>query len=464
MASSSATSFLSFITLVSLFLLPLSSSSSSENSITIPLSVYPQTPSSDPFETLNFLASASISRAHRLKQPKSNSTFVTKTPLFPRSYGAYSISLKFGSPPQTSSFIMDTGSSLVWLPCTSRYLCSRCAFPNVDPSKIPTFSPKLSSSAELIGCENRKCKWVQGPNVKCKDCDQKKGNCTQSCPAYIIQYGSGSTAGLLLSETLSFPEKAFTNILIGCSLLSIRQPSGIAGFGRGLESLPSQLGLTKFSHCLVSRQFDDTSVSSDLVLYRSGDHKTAGEISYSPFQKNPSTSNPAFKEYYYVLIRKIVVGGKRVKIPYEYLVPGSDGNGGTIVDSGSTFTYLEKPVYDAVTAEFAKQMSHYKRELKVENQTGLSPCFDISQEKSVNFPDLVFQFKGGAKMAFPVENYFALVSGSGIVCLTMVTNNVAGPEISAGPAIILGSFQQQNFYVEYDLKNDRFGFRPQSCK
>ena len=67
-------------------------------------------------------------------------------------------------------------------------------------------------------------------------------------------------------------------------------------------------------------------------------------------------------------------------------------------------------------------------------------------------------------MALPVENYFALVSSSGIVCLTMVTNNVAGPEISVGPAIILGSFQQQNFYVEYDLKNDRFGFRPQSCK
>lgn len=205
-------------------------------------------------------------------------------------------------------------------------------------------------------------------------------------------------------------------------------------------------------------------MSSDLVLYGSGEHKTEGVISYTPFLKNPSNSSSAFREYYYVLLRKVTVGGKRVKIPYKYLVPGPNGNGGTIVDSGSTFTFMEKPVYEAVTEEFVKQMGSYRRVKEIENQTGLKPCFDISREKTVNFPELVFHFKGGAKMALPFPNYFALVSSSGIVCLTVVTNGAVGPEFSAGPAVILGSFQQQNFYVEYDLKNERFGFRRQSCK
>ncbi|KAJ6778507.1 hypothetical protein OIU74_002323 [Salix koriyanagi] len=95
-----------------------------------------------------------------------------------------------------------------------------------------------------------------------------------------IQYGSGSTAGLLLSETLDFPnQKTIPDFLVGCSILSTRQPEGIAGFGRSPESLPSQLGLKKFSYCLVSHAFDDTPTSSDLVMHTgsgSGDTKTAG--------------------------------------------------------------------------------------------------------------------------------------------------------------------------------------------
>ncbi|KAL5545753.1 hypothetical protein UlMin_005440 [Ulmus minor] len=444
---------LSFTSLFSIFLL------ASSTTITIPLSPLHKHKSSDPFETLGFLASASIYRAHHLKHPKSNLSSLVKTPLYPRSYGGYSVILNFGTPPQATPFIMDTGSSLVWFPCTSRYLCSRCSFPNIDPEKIPTFMPKLSNSTAIIGCKNPKCGWIFGPNVNCSD---------EKCPAYIIQYGTGSTAGILLSENLDFPGKIVSNFLVGCSFLSIRQPSGIAGFGRGPQSLPSQMGLSKFSYCLVSHRYDDSPVSSDLVLYtggsNSGEAKKEEGLNYTPFQKNPTT-NAAFREYYYLLLRKIIVGSKRVKLSYKYLVPGSDGNGGTIVDSGSTFTFMEKPIFEAVSQEFANQMANYTRERDIENQTGLQPCFDISREKEVNFPEFAFQFKGGAKMVLPLTNYFSLVTDSGIVCLTVVSNNGAiGPDVAVGPAIILGNYQQQNFQIEYDLKNDRFGFRRQICK
>lgn len=227
------------------------------------------------------------------------------------------------------------------------------------------------------------------------------------------------------------------------------------------------MGLTKFSYCLISRRFDDGPESSDLVLHSgssSDDEDDNGGISYTPFQKNPGASNTAYREYYYLALRKIVVGGKHVKIPYKYLVPGSDDNGGTIVDSGSTFTFMERPVFEAVADAFAAQMVKYTRAKDIENRTGLMPCFDISKEKSVEFPELVFQFKGGAKMALPLSNYFSLVTSSGVVCLTIVTDGVVGPDMAVGPAVILGSFQQQNFYVEYDLENERFGFRKQICK
>ncbi|XP_050382146.1 probable aspartyl protease At4g16563 [Argentina anserina] len=442
---------LSLISLFSLFLLAFSSK------LTIPLSPLSTHPSSsDPIQTLNLLSSASLSRAHHLKRHPNSST--TNVPLNPRSYGGYSIPLSFGTPPQTSTFVMDTGSSLVWFPCTSRYVCSRCSFPNIDPSHIPAFIPKLSSSSRIVGCKNPKCAWVFGPeiNTKCP-------NSSQACPTYVIQYGSGTTAGKLLSESLDFPDKVVPNFFVGCSFLSIRQPAGIAGFGRGPQSLPAQMGLSKFSYCLVSRRFDDTPVSSDLVL-STGNDDGADDISYTPFQKNPGAANTAYREYYYLLLRRVIVGKKPVKIPYKYLVPGEDDNGGTIVDSGSTFTFMERPVFEAVAEAFAAQMEKYTRARDIENRTGLKPCFDISKEDKVDFPELVFQFKGGAKMALPLNNYFALVTSDGVVCLTIVTDGAAGPGVAAGPAVILGSFQQQNFYVEYDLERERFGFRKQNCK
>ncbi|CAK7341989.1 unnamed protein product [Dovyalis caffra] len=449
------------------FLVLLSSSKSTPTTITIPLSAPSSTKPivflKDPWGTLNHLASLSLTRAHHIKSPKTNFSLI-KIPLFPRSYGGYSISLNFGTPPQTTKFNMDTGSSLVWFPCTSRYRCSKCDFPSIKITGIPTFIPKLSSSSKLIGCKNPKCSSFFGPKIqsKCQECDPTSQNCTQTCPPYVLQYASGSTAGLLLSETLDFPDKkTIPGFLVGCSIFSIRQPEGIAGFGRSPESLPSQLGLRKFSYCLVPHAFDDTPESSDLVLYSgsgSGDTKTPG-LRYTPFQKN---SNNAFRDYYYVLLRKIVIGGTHVKVPYKFLVPGSDGNGGTIVDSGTTFTFMEKPVYELVAKEFEKQMANYTAATEVQTLTGLRPCFNISGEKSVFFPDLIFQFKGGAKMALPSANYFSFV-GTEVICLTIVSDNVIGPGIGGGPAIILGNYHQRNFYVEFDLENERFGFKQQSC-
>ncbi|XP_030927556.1 probable aspartyl protease At4g16563 [Quercus lobata] len=467
-----ASLLLSLIFLISTLSLLASSSSPSKatpnsTTFTIPLTpIFTKHPSSDPIKTLNSLASASLTRAHHLKHPKSKSP-LAKTKVFPHSYGGYSISLSFGTPPQTIPFLLDTGSSLVWFPCTSRYLCTDCNFPNIDPSKIPSFIPKLSSSSKIIGCKNPKCGWISGPNVvsRCQDCTNSE-NCTQACPPYLLQYGSGSTLGLSLSETLNFPEKLFTDFLVGCSIFSTRQPAGIAGFGRSPESLPSQLGLSKFSYCLISRSLDDTSESGDLVLYggSSSDSKTSG-LSYTPFRKNPVSNNSAFLEYYYLNLRKVIVGGKSVNIPYKYLVPDSNGNGGTIVDSGTTLTFMEKPVFDAVVTAFKTQMGNLPRAADVEAKSGLGPCYNLAGVKleKVKFPDLTFHFKGGAKLELPVVNYFAFAGNSSVVCLTIVTDGGFGPGLTVGPAIILGNFQQQNLYVEYDLENERFGFRQQSC-
>ncbi|KAJ6756126.1 hypothetical protein OIU79_028525 [Salix purpurea] len=393
------------------FLIFITTSKSTPATITIPLSAPSFTklvvPSKDPWSALNHLATQSLSRSHHIKSPKTKFSTI-KTPLFPRSYGGYSISLNFGTPPQTTTFVMDSGSSLVWFPCTSRYLCAECNFPDIKRTGIPTFLPKLSSSSKLIGCKNPRCSVFFGPEIqsKCHDCDSTAQNCTQTCPPYSIQYGSGSTAGLLLSETLDFPnQKTIPDFLVG---------------------------LLHFIYQTARR-----------------DRRVRSEPRITPFTIGSQEILLLFRDTH-------------VKVPYKFLVPGSDGNGGTIVDSGTTFTFMEKPVYELVAKEFEKQMAHYTVATEIQNLTGLRPCFNISGEKSVSVPDLIFQFKGGAKMALPLSNYFSFID-SGVICLTIVSDSVFGPGIGAGPAIILGNYQQRNFYVEFDLENEKFGFKPQSC-
>lgn len=467
MASSSPLFFfLLFLSVVSAVKLPLS-----------PFSHHTDQLPNDPYLSLRRLADSSIARAYQLKHRTtvkpdegalSASAAVVKSPLSPRGYGGYSVSLSFGTPSQTIPFVFDTGSSLVWFPCTSRYLCSDCNFSGLDPTRIPRFVPGNSTSSRVIGCQNPKCQFLFGPNVKCRGCDPNTRNCTVACPPYILEYGLGSTAGLLLSETLDFPDLTVPDFVVGCSILSTRQPAGIAGFGRGSESLPSQMKLKRFSHCLISRRFDDTDVSSDLDLDTGSGHKTGSKtpgLTYTPFRNNPNVSNSAFLEYYYLNLRRIYVGSKHVKIPYKFLAPGTDGNGGSIVDSGSTFTFMDRPAFELVAEEFATQMSNYSRDKDLEKLTGLGPCFNISGNGSVTVPELIFEFKGGAKMELPLSNYFSFVGSADNVCLTVVSDSTVSPSGGGkrGPAIILGSFQQQNYHVEYDLENDRFGFAKKKC-
>ncbi|KAL0890295.1 hypothetical protein Bca101_014278 [Brassica carinata] len=76
------------------------------------------------------------------EDPLYASSAAVKSPLTPKSYGGYSVSLSFGTPSQTIPFVFDTGSSLVWFPCTSRYLCSGCNFPGLEPTRITRFVPR----------------------------------------------------------------------------------------------------------------------------------------------------------------------------------------------------------------------------------------------------------------------------------------------------------------------------------
>ena len=154
-----------------------------------------------------------------------------------------------------------------------------------------------------------------------------------------------------------------------------------------------------------------------------------------------------------------------MKIPKAALRPLSDGNGGTIVDSGTTFTFMESRVFEPLSRAIEESIAgRYNRSVEAQKSTGLRLCFSVREGEELTLPELGFHFKGGATMKLPVENSFA-IQGNGsfaAACLTIVADD-AGEEGSGGPAVILGNFQQEDYLVVFDLDRERFGFKRQSC-
>eukprot|EP00253_Pinus_taeda_P030596 PITA_30596 len=369
--------------------------------------------------------------------------------LYARSFGGYSIKFSLGTPAQDLLLIMDTGSDLVWVPCTRNYSCINCP---VNSAANGVFLPRISSSLHLVTCADPVCQIFHGNKTEllCKNCAGTLKNCSETCPPYGIQYGRGSTAGLLLTETLSLPlengrgELAITNFAVGCSIVSAQQPSD------------------RFAYCLQSHQFDEENQKSLMVL---GDKALPSDITlnYTPFLINsrapPSSS---YGVYYYIGLRGVSIGGKRLKLPSKLLGFDSEGNGGAIIDSGTTFTVLTEEIFDQIAGQFASQIG-YARIGDVEARTGMGLCYNVSGIENIVLPEFAFHFKGGSDMVLPVANYFSYFESFDTICLTMISSRGI-LEVEVGPAVILGNYQQQDFYLLYDRENNRLGFTQQPCK
>lgn len=176
--------------------------------------------------------------------------------------------------------------------------------------------------------------------------------------------------------------------------------------------------------------------------------------------------NPKHPYFYCVGLEGITVGKRNIPTPELLKRVDGKGDGGMVVDSGTTFTMLPTSLYDSVVAEFDRRVGRvHERASGVEDKTGLGPCFYY--DKVVNVPAVVLHFVGnGSSVVLPRGNYFyEFVDGDKkrkVGCL-MLMNGGDEEELSGGPGATLGNYLQQGFEVVYDLEKRRVGFARRQC-
>ncbi|KAK8307369.1 hypothetical protein V6Z12_D03G190500 [Gossypium hirsutum] len=351
---------------------------------------------------------------HRHKQ--------VSVPLSPGS--DYTLSFTLGSPSSsTISLYLDTGSDLVWLPC-SPFECILCE------SKTPPLSPplNLSSSATAVPCKSSACSAAHSSLhssdlcaiARCPLDSIEMSECNSfPCPPFYYAYGDGSLIGRLYKDSLTLPNSlSVQNFTFGCSHTTLGEPVGVAGFGFGRLSLPAQL----------------SSVSPQL--------------------------------------EGISVGNRNIPAPENLKRVDRRGSGGMVVDSGTTFTMLPASLYDSVATEFDHRVGRfYKRANTVEESTGLSPCYFYNKVDAAKVPAITLHFAGnGSSVVLPRKNYFYefIDGGDGVrekrnVGCLMLMNGGDEEELSGGPGATLGNYQQQGFEVVYDLEKRKVGFARRKC-
>ncbi|XP_075634592.1 aspartyl protease family protein 2 [Castanea sativa] len=449
---------LSLLLLRLLFLFTLTHLSTSQNTTTkhyyLKLPLLHKTPPPSPSQSLlhdslrlSHLHHHSHHHLHRLTSPVISGASSGS--------GQYFISLLLGTPPQPLLLIADTASDLIWTHC------SASTHHNNNPHN-PIFFPRLSASFKPHHCFHPSCKLVPNPpNSHCNNASTLHTPCL-----FNYSYAdSSSSSGFFSTETASFLSKHKhehkpTNLTLsfGCGFwvsgTEFNSAQGVMGLGRGPISFTSQLGRrfgNKFSYCLKDYTLSPPPTS---YLTIGGGETQNDNVVSSKMKFTPLVVNPLSPSFYYIGIKSVSVDGAKLRIHPSVWSIDDNGNGGTVIDSGTTLTFLAEEAYGEVVTAIRRRV----RNLTVPSPTpGFELCVNESKlVKGTSLPRLKFELVGNSAFSPPPRNYF-IATEERVMCLAIQPVN------SETGFSVIGNLMQQGFLLEFDRDRSRLGFSRHGC-
>lgn len=380
------------------------------------------------------------------------------TPIFSGasvSSGQYFADLEIGTPPKRFLLIADTGSDLVWVNCHYQYHGrKRQRSRRRKTVSKRAFNAYASSTFHPISCASQECQMIPGPS-SCNlhhptNCIYQYSYSDLSSSHGIFAYDTATIS----SANSSLLGPRIPNMAFGCSTgkqgNSFDGADGVLALGQGQTSFASQIGFTydnnKFSYCLVDH-LNQPSAHNYLVFgNRHMKDEVRANLRYTPVLKDQRVPDT----YYYVGIEGVNVDGLRLPIPPNVWSIANNGTGGTIVDCGTTLSYVADSAYTILFAVFDR-LVRYPRLV----MDPFDLCFNSSGISNDRLPAFSIDFYGGASFDPPVENYFVPVADD-VTCLAILA--AAGTGFN-----VIGNLMQQNFVMEFDRQHSRVGFARTDC-
>ncbi|XLR50388.1 hypothetical protein HN51_001067 [Arachis hypogaea] len=345
--------------------------------------------------------------------------------------GYYTTRLWIGTPPQMFALIVDTGSTVTYVPCST---CEQCG-----SHQDPKFQPDSSSTYQAVKC-----------TLDC-NCDTDKNQCV-----YERQYAEmSSSSGVLGEDVISFgnqSELSPQRAVFGCETVETgdlysQHADGIMGLGRGDLSIMDQL----VDKNVISDSFSLCYGGMDV----GGGAMVLGGIS-PPSGMVFANSDPVRSPYYNIDLKEIHVAGKKLPLDPQVF----DKKHGTVLDSGTTYAYLPEAAFHAFKDAIERELNSFKQ-ISGPDPNYNDICFsgagsDVSQ-LSKSFPVVDMVFGNGMKYSLSPENYmFRHSKVRGAYCLGVFQNG-------KDPTTLLGGIVVRNTLVTYDREHTKIGFWKTNC-
>eukprot|EP00894_Picocystis_sp_ML_P000755 jgi/Pico_ML_1/51272/g2331.t2 len=338
-----------------------------------------------------------------------------------RELGYFYLTLRLGTPAKEFEVIVDTGSSMAYVACSS---CGKNCGKHADDA----FDPERSTSYQH----------VQRPVLLLQALRRRKQQ----------------QRGILVSDLMAFGDRA-ERVTFGCEtketgLIYQQEADGVMGMGRSEITLQKQLADSGAIEDVFSLCFGGTGGGGSVIFGRAELEKSL-DMRYTQLVGNAYSSG-----FYKVEIVDMMLGGESLGLSKYQWNRGT----GTIVDSGTTFVYLDGTAYSAFKA---KVMAAAQRaglptisgpdpsygDLCFGNVAGGEPAL------ATYFPSWKVRFDD-LELELPPINYL-WVHGKArdAFCLGVFSNGNSGS--------LLGGLFARDVLVQYDHDKNRLGFARVKC-
>ncbi|XP_008776819.3 aspartyl protease family protein At5g10770-like [Phoenix dactylifera] len=171
-------------------------------------------------------------------------------------------------------------------------------------------------------------------------------------------------------------------------------------------------------------------------------------VRYSPDIKlTPMTTESDMSSFYFIELIGMSVGGKDLSIPSAVFAAIR-----TIIDSGTTVTWLPPAAYSALRSEFRQHMSKYSPVAAFEI---LDTCYNFTGYSRIRVPAVALQFSAGVTLN---------VDASGILLFASPSQRcLAFASVDEDGFSIVRNMQQRTFDVVYDVAREMIGFGAGGC-